>query len=143
MNLDPSPFLNEPKCRGIQWLNFQQSLAGPLLARHHRQSLKMISVLADADGPRFGSNHSLVFVFFSIGLFLRFYNFWKPSIWIDECGTWRIVAGENCHDVSGRCKANNYRLLRNLTVARSFTFCLWKKRRQAKLLNPNPFTYQR
>ncbi len=31
-------------------------------------------------------------LFVCLGAFLRVYRFWRPGIWIDESGTWWVVA---------------------------------------------------
>jgi 4-amino-4-deoxy-L-arabinose transferase-like glycosyltransferase len=45
---------------------------------------------------------ALVFLTIGIGCFLRIYNFWIPPIWIDEYGTWWVVAADNWVEVIER-----------------------------------------
>lgn len=37
-----------------------------------------------------------------IGAFLRIYNFWLPDLWLDEYGTWWVVAGSTWGEVAKR-----------------------------------------
>jgi hypothetical protein len=48
------------------------------------------------------SYNVLVSLIICVGLFLRVYNFWGPPIWVDEYGTWWVVAADTWSEVIER-----------------------------------------
>ena len=54
-----------------------------------------------ASNRKLGDSLPVILLIF-LGLILRVYNFWRPPLWIDEYGTWWVVAADTWFEVIER-----------------------------------------